>query len=520
MSGPSMRRVLAVHPDADLLDLMAAAIQERLPDLIVECVRNAAAAEQQCRAQREDPFHLVIANYSIAPDYKTPRKESEYRGLDLLKSLEALGHGAAATILIASAWSNDLQTRVNGLPNCRVFVMEHSVGFEEDFVQAVRGALDRADGAAETEEAGQVKVVVSLNLKQRLWEYELKGAYATQRTALQIDTLSLERLVNRSKRIERNDSDWEEELLEIGQDLGKALFDDNPPFLRVLKEAENRVGGADKKSICFTVEKSVHPAVLEALTDSDQRSFWMLKVPIYRRLIRSAQEPLQRSALFKGRGRRPERFRALIIESPAEGVVDGLTNKKGRPLTLNPLAHVKEEADAVEALLLPWAEKPLKRIGPDDVPPGSSLWGEVQKVLSEGRWDLVHYAGHSYYDEEKEKGYIFFPGEFVEKVDVEMFNSHLDRAQTRFAYLSGCQSSETGFVFELARLQIPAVLGFRWPINDDAALRFASGFYEKLFGNAAPCLEKAFLATRCAMRDKLKQDKIWASAMLILQDPD
>jgi len=105
-------------------------------------------------------------------------------------------------------------------------------------------------------------------------------------------------------------------------------------------------------------------------------------------------------------------------------------------------------------------------------------------------------------------------------VEVEMFNSHLDRAQTRFAYLSGCQSSETGFVFELARLQIPAVLGFRWPINDDAALRFASGFYEKLFGNAAPCLEKAFLATRCAMRDKLKQDKIWASAMLILQDPD
>jgi hypothetical protein len=33
-------------------------------------------------------------------------------------------------------------------------------------------------------------------------------------------------------------------------------------------------------------------------------------------------------------------------------------------------------------------------------------------------------------------------------------------------------------------------------------------------------VEKAFLATRCAIRDAFKQDKIWAAAMLILQDAD
>ena len=37
-----MHRVLAVHPDADVLDLMAGALDEKYPDLILVPVRNAA----------------------------------------------------------------------------------------------------------------------------------------------------------------------------------------------------------------------------------------------------------------------------------------------------------------------------------------------------------------------------------------------------------------------------------------------------------------------------------------------
>ena len=39
-----MRKVLAVHPDADMLDLMAGAIRERFPDVMVEIARNAVMA--------------------------------------------------------------------------------------------------------------------------------------------------------------------------------------------------------------------------------------------------------------------------------------------------------------------------------------------------------------------------------------------------------------------------------------------------------------------------------------------
>lgn len=518
-----MRKVLAVHPDADMLDLMAGALRDRFPGVIVESVRNALAAGDQCRAQNGDPFSAVIANYSIAPDFRTRRNDAENRGLEFLESLREVGHGDVAKILIAPAASNSLLSRVDHLPNCRLLLMEDSSQFEELLIEAVKRALEHESGGGEGEEEDQrqLKVVVSLNLAQQVWEYELKGVgfpYATQRTALQIDPLSLERLVRRSRRTVYNPDDWERELLDIGQDFGKLLLDGNPPFLRALSDAQTRAGGAERKSICFNIEKTVHPAALEALTDPEEESFWMLKVPMYRRLIRSGQGPLQRTVLFKG-SRRPEPFDALIIESPAEGVVDGLLDRQGRPLRLSPLDNVKPEADAVETILREKARR-LRRIGPAGVPPGSSFKSHVQDVLKSGQWDLVHYAGHSYYDEDKGKAYLFFPGEFAEALDIEVFNTHLDRAQTRFLYLSGCQSSESGFVFELARLQIPGVLGFRWPINDGPALEFARKFYAELFKNGVPCLEKAFVATRCAIREAFKHDKIWAAAMLILQDSD
>ena len=518
MWGREMRKVLMVHPDADMLDMMAGALRDRFPDVIVESVRNALAAADQCRAQVNDPFRAVVANYSIAPDFRTPRNDTENRGMEFLESLKGLGHAAVPKFLISPTASKNLLSWAAHLPNCRLLPMDDSTRFEESFVEAVGRALEGGE-----EEPRQVKVVVSLNLAQQLWEYELKGVgfpYTIQRTALQIDPPSLQRIVNRSRRAGRNSDDWEEELLEIGKDFGKMLLDGNPAFLRALSEAETKVGGAEKKSICFSVEKSVHPAVLEALTDPGQESFWMLKVPMYRRLIRSAQAPMQRRVLFKRDGRRPEPpFNALIIESPAEGVVDGLKDRQGGALRLAPLENVKQEADEVEKILRNEVAR-LGRVGPGDVPAGSSFKSYVLQVLKADQWDLVHYAGHSYYDEEKDKGYVFFPGEFAEPLDIEIFNTHLDRAQARFLYLSGCQSSAAGFVFELARLQIPGVLGFRWPINDVPALQFAKSFYEELFKSGTPCLEKAFLATRCAIRDALKRDKIWAAAMLILQDAD
>src|ERR1035441_5486915 len=108
-----MRKVLAVHPDADMLDLMAGALRDRFPDVMMEGVRNALAATDQCRAQMRDPFRVVISNYSIAPDFKTRRNEADDKGIEFLESLEGLGHGEVPKILIAPTATNVFIARLD-----------------------------------------------------------------------------------------------------------------------------------------------------------------------------------------------------------------------------------------------------------------------------------------------------------------------------------------------------------------------------------------------------------------------
>src|SRR5215472_10047000 len=520
-----MRKILAVHPDADMLDLMGSAIGDKFPDLVTVKERNLASAREQCRAENgDDRFCLIIANNSIAADTRTPRNDNENKGVELLESLPSLGHQDVPTILMAPSVTNALLATVQQLKNCSLLLMDHSAGFEEALLSAVGRSLGASQASEAEEEPAQVRVVVSLNLEKQTFEYEMKGVgfiYSTPRAPLQVDSLGFKRLLNRSRRAGDNANDWEQELLEIGQDLGTLLLYGNPGFLRALHDAQAKAGGSERKSICFDIDRSVYPAALEALTEPGEERFWMLEVPMYRRLTRSGQIALDRPVLFHRRARGgPEPFSALVIESPASGVVENLTDKQGKKLFLQPLGNVKEECDAVEAALSARA-RPFRRVRPEDVPEGVSFRTYLKDVLKEGNWDLVHYAGHSYYDESSGKGYLLLPGPFVEELDVELFNTYLDRARTRFIYLSGCQSSETGFVFEFARLPIPGVLGFRWPIHDQAALDFAKQFYQNLFSKSSgPCLEHAFLSTRRAIREIHKQDKIWAAAMLILQDAD
>src|SRR5438309_11135163 len=113
-----MHRVVAVHPDADVLDLMASALDEKYPDLILVPVRNAAHAADQCRAQNEmgEPFRLIVSFYSIAPDFRTPRNEGENRGLNFLESLQEIGHGDVPKILIAPSVTNELFSRMDHVP--------------------------------------------------------------------------------------------------------------------------------------------------------------------------------------------------------------------------------------------------------------------------------------------------------------------------------------------------------------------------------------------------------------------
>jgi CHAT domain-containing protein len=138
-----------------------------------------------------------------------------------------------------------------------------------------------------------------------------------------------------------------------------------------------------------------------------------------------------------------------------------------------------------------------------------------------GPWSLVHFCGHSgvHPDETRDEAYVYVPSQDplydAEGIDIRRFARLLP--QVRFLYLSSCRSADRGFVYELARQQVPAILGFRWALNDDTAVAFADAFYDNLFtGDEAQDLVSAFKVSQERTHETRQQDNTWASAMLMV----
>ena len=62
---------------------------------------------------------------------------------------------------------------------------------------------------------------------------------------------------------------------------------------------------------------------------------------------------------------------------------------------------------------------------------------------------------------------------------------------------------------------IPAILGFRWDLDDEHAVHHAAAFYEEL--TSSGILEDAFVKARNALFCRHETNRIWASPVLVLQ---
>ena len=92
--------------------------------------------------------------------------------------------------------------------------------------------------------------------------------------------------------------------------------------------------------------------------------------------------------------------------------------------------------------------------------------------------------------------------------------------QTRLLFVSSCRSASAEFISCAIRYTIPAVIGYRWPVDDDGAAGFAQSFYQNLFtrGTAAyKSLDYSFLQARKDARLRSKLQHTWASSMLLTQ---
>jgi hypothetical protein len=432
-------------------------------------------------------------------------------------------HTPVFSILICPAIDqeiSDFQASCTGAMSCEPLCKDSN--WVKYFYQKVKRALDTPF----EEENKLGKVDIFLDKPQ----YSMSGKgfafNVPMNTLKDMEDFYRKDLIQRSREFTELKK-WDKALEAIGGYLLRELFQKNPEFqahfTRIIAEA----GGVENIRIRYIVEEKIHPLALEALVD-EHNEFHMLHCPVFR----SVNAPCSNPPLFRDKETREHPVNCLIINANSHGEPEwGKDAAPDVPLKLAPLKNAAKETLALGKLFRGYKKKggpsknsidKVSRLSPRKGEP--DFFKRVEKILGSDTWHIVHFAGHSHYDEKSQKGYVFFPGKRSQPIPVEIddFARDLCRTDVRLVYLSSCSSADVDFVFTLSKKNIPATLGFRCPIDDDKAMEHALVFYEKLFLGSKR-LEYAFLETRKELainRRYQKNNYIWAASILTMQSGD
>jgi len=165
------------------------------------------------------------------------------------------------------------------------------------------------------------------------------------------------------------------------------------------------------------------------------------------------------------------------------------------------------------------------------IPTAEATWEVVVERLESKEYHVFHYAGHSYFNERSSANSSIFLRGYDNQprpLTASDLESLFQNSQLRFAYFSCCESAVQGNLSQLRRNDflgimdatvkagVPAVLGMRWPVDDEGAKEMAVEFYKQLFNEKYGYLDVAlFKARNKVSRLKLKT---WLSSVLIVQE--
>ena len=499
-------------------------------DGMVDHEHNLDKAKKRLRSRKYD---LLIVDLHAPKDSTVATSADDWDGFEFVKELHSSGH-SIPSIIVTSMTDDRLSYQLSKLPKCWALSLgEHFntllVNMSVDAIRTYskKGKLKsstkkKLENTTKREKKHKLSLVLEIYIldEPALPEFKIRGFTGNETVqrhgVLDIDRELIDDLKARCmQNMQEMSKHWEDELKRIGKELFKELFRRNPDFSNQLYECLARIDPEKQFMIRFNVGKMAHPLALEALFDHKKDLFWMLMYPTSRQIAISGDY----YELLIGRPDKDQRINCLIIEADVEGRISIASEIEGNAFELQyefpKLANVKKESRFLEKLLVRNDIGTVVRI---DKNGQKQKFSEIiQETLTEQQFQLVHFAGHTYYDKRNKKGYLILPGkDYPEILDVEEFGAWLRLSHTQFVFLSSCRSSEDDFVFELASKQIPAILGFRWDLNDARAYEYAKSFYTHLFLNKNP-MEYAFLEARKEMYKKHRKDRIWAAPMLVLQ---
>ncbi|MBU6300812.1 MAG: CHAT domain-containing protein [Verrucomicrobia bacterium] len=155
--------------------------------------------------------------------------------------------------------------------------------------------------------------------------------------------------------------------------------------------------------------------------------------------------------------------------------------------------------------------------------PQQATKAAVLQALADGRFDLVHYAGHGKFDtaDPRQGGLMFPGGEMLTENDLEPFRSRSFEGLPMLVFLNACETAKVddirnavrGSTSLAHRILGSGIRGFvsnRWEVGDDSAAAFAISLYRSLAKGLT--LGAAMLKARQELFDAGRAD--WANYLL------
>jgi hypothetical protein len=526
--------VLVITRDPELRRFVAEAVANELdlrPELVVDA-GSIAEGESALAARGAGSCGLVVASVTapLSRRHSPPLDATDLTALEFARRVRG-APGKTPPFLFLVAF-NDLERLKELAKIADACTVVCGVDLYKRLPDAIAELM--RPGSARTG-LPCINVDITLTEKASQWQLRARGALdaVDDGGVLNIRRAELDNLIRRSE-VEMPDP---AQLRRIGTTLFKTLMQnelDQQDLYGSFQQALGRLSARNQRfrdlelaRIRFVVDKHTHPILLETigrrLKDSEP-DFWMLKAPIFRKYEQRADQ----YPLFKDRMSRSEPLDCLLIE----GCTVPFQAPDPVPRRLESIPLARDEVDCLQAFLDGIRQKdPLLKIGevkvlsyPRDAadPEASDRFAaEIRRVLETGAsarrpWRLVHYAGHSAKGLD-DRGYLVVGPGRQGLVDAEAFAVWARKAQ--FVFMSSCRSAGAYFVTRLVERTIPAVLGYRWLVDDRVARAFSERFYRHLFEDEVGrrFLEYAFLKARKDLYRADTRSSAWASPILVMQ---
>ncbi|MFN6478262.1 CHAT domain-containing protein [Nostoc sp. DedQUE07] len=307
---------------------------------------------------------------------------------------------------------------------------------------------------------------------------------------------------------------WRRKVQRQGKRLFKDLLADKSNLMEKWGKAQQAVQ-SEYLNLCFIGPRNYLGMPYELLYGADP---WAVRYPISRRVtdVDVSTKTQSFGTLVSDLVRNQESLKVLLIASNTGGI--------------NPDTEIKVLAEKIQQK----ADVIRLKVQIELVPTESASIQKVEQLLKQCSYHIIHYAGHSYFDQATGEGSGLIFWEHPEnrgskqRLTARALSQLLRDSQTILFYLSSCVGAAVGgehllrgndylgIMDAIIQAGIPTVLGYRWYVTDSGARQFATKFYESLLETQSP--NRAALYARQDIYRRNAMDETWISPILVDQN--